>query len=107
MAQTLGPPRAVGEELEQFVGREIARERRQPDFETGSSRMSSSRFEPADVTARDTDGGAVQVVTDDPHLARDDRGFERFVRAHRSVEEAGVVGDALATHDRVPATGPP
>src|SRR5206468_6898487 len=54
------------------------------------------------VAADDADGGAVQVVADDPHLARDDRRVERLAATHAAVDEAGVVGDASAAHEVPP-----
>jgi hypothetical protein len=50
------------------------------------------------VAAGDAHRGAVQVVVDDAHLALHPIRDERIVGADAGVDEAGVVGDAVAAH---------
>src|SRR5690606_30734776 len=98
-AQPLRPVGAVGEEIEQFTGGQVTRERRVPDLEAGFGGVPGGGFQPVLDAARDAHRGAVQVRTDDLHLSTYDVDVERLPGAvPRSGDEPGVVGDPLAAH---------
>jgi hypothetical protein len=101
VAQSLGAFGAVTENVEQLVGGQVAGERGEPNLQVGRGRMFGGDFQPFRVAAGDADGCAMQVVADDAHLPIHGPGIERFAGAGSTStggDEAGVVGDAPASH---------
>jgi hypothetical protein len=90
---------AVRKKVEQLVHREIAGERREPDLETGGRRIAGRDPESLPIAAGEAHGRAVEIVVDDAHLALHHARVEGFAGAHSGVQEAGVVGDALGSHE--------
>ena len=95
---SLGPLRAVGEEREQLLLRETVGEGAEPDLEPRVGRVPRGDLESVGVAAGDADGGTVQVVADDLHLAAHDVRIEGLAGARALVQEAGVEVDALGLH---------
>lgn len=65
-AEPLGAVGAVGQEVEQLVGSQVAGEGGEPDLQAGLCGERRRGLEPVWVAAGDAHGVAVQVVADDP-----------------------------------------
>ncbi|MDF2256616.1 hypothetical protein [Streptantibioticus ferralitis] len=98
IGQRIGAVGAVREVGQHLLLGHLARERRVPPLQSGGGRQLGCRAESFGIAAGDADGGAVQVVGDDPHLARHLVRFEGATGAVAVREGSGVVLHAPAAH---------